>query len=142
MSTNLIIHITIFITLNRFAHGSIQQPVYLGNMYCTVFKKRLVDCYRSTKIGFTGCSHAEDIALECTPFPITCPDLPAPQNGSITFSDLNGPPYNETTTAMYNCNKGYHLSRGSGVRTCIARGARGVWDLVSTPLCECKNLCS
>ena len=79
---------------------------------------------------------------------ITCPDIPDPENGDITFladttslADTTAP-FDLLTQAMYSCYEGFVLSGGNDVRTCIdtlsGDNSDGVWNGIA-PNCDRKS---
>ena len=66
---------------------------------------------------------------------VTCPMLPSPANGEVTYSDLLR--YTNGTVATYSCGEGFGLSGGDVTRTCEGDGSspNGAWSGV-TPSCE------
>ncbi len=68
---------------------------------------------------------------------VTCPDLPAPDNGQISFAVDMFAPFAYLTVAIYTCNPGYGLSGGGLTRTCGGddSSTTGEWS-GTAPSCE------
>ncbi|XP_064384964.1 uncharacterized protein LOC135333878 isoform X2 [Halichondria panicea] len=68
---------------------------------------------------------------------ISCPALPVPTNGQVTFSDDHFAPHNFGTVATYSCTDGYGLIGGDVMSTCGGDGSstNGVWS-GTAPTCE------
>ena len=76
-----------------------------------------------------------------------CSELPALENGMITYSpDSEGPNYDLSTVATYTCNEGFALVGGDRMRTCedVSNGSSGEFD-GTAPTCQgtcaCINNC-
>ncbi|XP_064387965.1 uncharacterized protein LOC135336171 isoform X3 [Halichondria panicea] len=64
---------------------------------------------------------------------VTCPTLPIPINGLISFSLDTSPPYDFQTDANYHCRTGYALSGGDRVRSCVGSSTGpGEWSGVAS----------
>ncbi len=61
---------------------------------------------------------------------ITCENLPAPDNGQISFSINSTSRYDFDTVATYSCEPGFGLSGGDMSRTCGGVGSitQGTWN--------------
>ena len=61
---------------------------------------------------------------------ITCSALPAVSNGMIVYSSNTTAPYVLGTTANYQCNEGFGLDGGDGIRTCNGddNNSNGTWS--------------
>ena len=78
------------------------------------------------------------MSIFCTvsPLAFSCPNLSAPENGAITYSE-NAVGF--VRRADYACNSGFQMSDGDTVRTCVsASGSSGEWT-GTAPTCEGKN---
>ena len=61
---------------------------------------------------------------------ITCPALPDPMNGVVTYTHSEPQPYSFGTTAEYRCETGFGLSGGDSTRSCEGDGSSpfGIWS--------------
>ena len=64
---------------------------------------------------------------------LMCTDLPAPDNGQISYSTDTISPYDFGTEVTYTCNTGFGISSGNRTRTCggLDINTEGVWNGVA-----------
>ena len=58
---------------------------------------------------------------------LMCTDLPAPDNGQVSYSPDTIPPYEFGTEATYTCNTGFGISSGNRTRTCGDINSEEMW---------------
>ena len=77
------------------------------------------------------------------PIAIVCSELPALENGMISYGpDSEGPEYDLSTVATYTCNEGFALVGGDRMRTCVdvSNGPSGEFN-GTAPTCQGTGSC-
>ena len=72
---------------------------------------------------------------------LMCPDLPAPDNGQVSYLTDTNPPYEFGTEVTYTCNTGFGISSGNRTGTCggLDTNSEGVWNGIAA---TCDRECT